>query len=1067
MDILTYVLSKKYTDKVVTSLAGGMQYKGSKPTVADLPTPSESIKGHLYTVTENGHEYVCDGKEWVDLSKDLENKADKTELAAEILARSSADTDLQNNITTEANSRTSADNALQEGINQEAIAREQADTTLQSNIDSKAALPSELPPELKVPGVDYPWFMINMEPKGIDADGNLRLDHSGYNFNTKQYYTWTDKVIPMAATETTGGVMTAADKVKLNKAITEHQDISGKLNVLPNVDDPEDPGYNWPYHIPYNFETVPESGKLRIILKTLTLDNKVTKMDFEKVLPGATIETAGLMTASDKQSLANKQDMLTAGANIKLDGSVISVEVESVELTGTSGTLTDEQATLLNNSLTVISLNNKCFRLSKVLAGSREVAATYVCAVDTSADYITVGLIGKFWEYHAVELQGKLTAGENITIRDNVISATSGGTTVIANPELKGNEDELNSIQIGDTVYSNLNYHPFPEEFVTNKTLKEFGQSIVNYAGFATGCTWFGGIECTDLPGNMIQVECKVTALRDKITWARNIACVEIYSSEVAPFYWHYNTDSWSEGTGIDDWKYVASIDGSKFSSTASIGDDYLVKVKKVSAAAGSTGWEFYTEKGSGGGEPAEYLLSAEVDENNNLKINNKLGQEVVNCSVNYTLDNAKVKAVLTEAEKETLLSGVTGTTWIKAQTDISSLQSGKQDKLTAGTNITISADNVISATGTGGTTNFNELTNRPSYNGLAMTGLTSIPEVKTATWDAKQDAISDLDTIRAGAALGATAIQEHQDISGKLNVLPKVDDPTDPGYGWEYHIPYRFDFTTDAEKLNVKLHTLTLDNKLTKMKFDSSVPSATSTNAGLMSAADKVLVDTISSKADLPSELPPELKVPGVDYPWFMINMNPKSIDAQGQLHLDHSGYNFNTKQYYTWTDKVIPMAATETTGGLMTAADKVKLNAAITEHQDISGKLNVLPKVDDPTDPGYGWEYHIPYRFDFALDESKLDVTLHTLTLDNKLTKMQFNSSIPAATQSKAGLMSATDKKAVDEMLPEYPTDTSAEYVLALKYENGAWKKYWKETVNKSDVVDSGMVDYMVIKQ
>lgn len=32
--------------------------------------------------------------------------------------------------------------------------------------------------------------------------------------------------------------------------------------------------------------------------------------------------------------------------------------------------------------------------------------------------------------------------------------------------------------------------------------------------------------------------------------------------------------------------------------------------------------------------------------------------------------------------------------------------------------------------------------------------------------WNGKQDAISDLDAIREGAALGATALQEHQDIS-------------------------------------------------------------------------------------------------------------------------------------------------------------------------------------------------------------------------------------------------------------------------------------------------------------
>ncbi|MGN0186153.1 MAG: hypothetical protein ACI392_00185 [Paludibacteraceae bacterium] len=39
-----------------------------------------------------------------------------------------------------------------------------------------------------------------------------------------------------------------------------------------------------------------------------------------------------------------------------------------------------------------------------------------------------------------------------------------------------------------------------------------------------------------------------------------------------------------------------------------------------------------------------------------------------------------------------------------------------------------------------------------------------------------KQDVIDDLDTIRAGAALGATALQEHQDISGKQDVIDDLD---------------------------------------------------------------------------------------------------------------------------------------------------------------------------------------------------------------------------------------------------------------------------------------------------
>ena len=44
---------------------------------------------------------------------------------------------------------------------------------------------------------------------------------------------------------------------------------------------------------------------------------------------------------------------------------------------------------------------------------------------------------------------------------------------------------------------------------------------------------------------------------------------------------------------------------------------------------------------------------------------------------------------------------------------------------------------------GGGGTSDFDELTNRPKYNGSTITSETNIPEVKTATWDAKQDALT------------------------------------------------------------------------------------------------------------------------------------------------------------------------------------------------------------------------------------------------------------------------------------------------------------------------------------
>lgn len=47
-----------------------------------------------------------------------------------------------------------------------------------------------------------------------------------------------------------------------------------------------------------------------------------------------------------------------------------------------------------------------------------------------------------------------------------------------------------------------------------------------------------------------------------------------------------------------------------------------------------------------------------------------------------------------------------------------------------------------------------------------------TVTPTEKATWNSKQDAINDLADIRSGAALGATALQEHQDISGKQDLL-------------------------------------------------------------------------------------------------------------------------------------------------------------------------------------------------------------------------------------------------------------------------------------------------------
>ena len=95
----------------------------------------------------------------------------------------------------------------------------------------------------------------------------------------------------------------------LDNVSTVQEVVNAKLNALHDIDDPDDPGYGWPYHIPYDALFAVDENAITLTLKTITLDNKETKMHFEKVLPGATGATAGLMSARDKNKLDAVEDI--------------------------------------------------------------------------------------------------------------------------------------------------------------------------------------------------------------------------------------------------------------------------------------------------------------------------------------------------------------------------------------------------------------------------------------------------------------------------------------------------------------------------------------------------------------------------------------------------------------------------------------------------------------------------------------------------------------------------------------------------------------------------------------
>ena len=107
-----------------------------------------------------------------------------------------------------------------------------------------------------------------------------------------------------------------------------------------------------------------------------------------------------------------------------------------------------------------------------------------------------------------------------------------------------------------------------------------------------------------------------------------------------------------------------------------------------------------------------------------NITINNNVISATSSISVDYgTLTNKpKINSVELDGDKSALELGLVQKSVYDAKmSEIDGELDGKQDTLTAGANITIT-NNVISATG-GGSSDYDDLTNKPSINGVTLTG--------------------------------------------------------------------------------------------------------------------------------------------------------------------------------------------------------------------------------------------------------------------------------------------------------------------------------------------------------
>ena len=182
--------------------------------------------------------------------------------------------------------------------------------------------------------------------------------------------------------------------------------------------------------------------------------------------------------------------------------------------------------------------------------------------------------------------------------------------------------------------------------------------------------------------------------------------------------------------------------------ATAKIADGAITTVKIANGAIGSDQVSSISGSKIGNFSITSPKLATDCVTTEKIS-NNSVTMDKLGIVARNTI-NGKQDAI---TDLATIRSGAeAGATAVQPE-DLEEALGGKQDTLTAGTNITIE-NNVISATGSGGTSNYNDLSNKPSVNGVTLSGN------KTSSDLGLQPTISDLATIRSGAGAGATAVQ-------------------------------------------------------------------------------------------------------------------------------------------------------------------------------------------------------------------------------------------------------------------------------------------------------------------
>lgn len=410
-----------------------------------------------------------------------------TRITDETTARESADTTLQGNITAEATTRANADTALTNKINTEITNRTDADTALGGRIDTEVtnrtnadtALGGRIDTEI-TNRTNADTAIENKLNRTVLYDLEMETDANNVTFvedkvNLKTGGTSTERDVIPAASRTTAGTISASEYVSL---VDAEEKITALLEGAVAIDNlPTNPtqaqltaawktatgkdelinrasiydSANQLVHTYYTnvseWEDSPAGGQITIdqftnsaagIIKGSTTDGNVS----------ANLDGTGTVSGwtSLKNTVAGKQDTLTAGSNISISGSTISA-TDTTYSAGTglslTGTTFAVDTTTIAQKSDIPTVNNATLTIQK---NGTDVQTFTANSASNKTANITVPT-----------KTSELTNDSNFPVDANYVHTDNNFTTTLKN-KLDGiaagaevNQNAFSTVKVGST----------------------------------------------------------------------------------------------------------------------------------------------------------------------------------------------------------------------------------------------------------------------------------------------------------------------------------------------------------------------------------------------------------------------------------------------------------------------------------------------------------------------------------------------------------------------------------------------------------------------------------------